>query len=77
MYKANVYRLEKMVQTGAGRVKENFKAIKRKRPSWKLNLEKKGISHNYCKDMISFFPSLNCAGEKLALDYYYTAMNFM
>ena len=30
----------------------------------------------YCKDMISFFPSFNCAGEKLALDYYYTAMNF-
>ena len=55
--------LEKMVQTGEGRVKENFKAIKRKRPSWNLNLEKKGISHNYCKDMISFFPSLNCAGE--------------
>ena len=37
--------VEKIVQTGVGRVKENFKAIKRKRPSWKLNLEKKGISH--------------------------------
>ena len=37
--------LEKMVQTGEGRVKENFKAIKRKRPSWMLNFEKKGISH--------------------------------
>ena len=34
-----------MVQTGEGRVKENFKAIKRKRPSWMLNFEKKGISH--------------------------------
>jgi len=45
MYKGNVYRLEKMVQTGGGRVKENFKAIKRKRPSWKLHLEKIGISH--------------------------------
>lgn len=45
MYKGNVHRLEKMVQTGVGRVKENFKATKRKRPSWKLNLEKKGISH--------------------------------
>ena len=45
MCKGNVYGLEKMVQTRVGRVKENFKAIKRKRPSWKLNLEKKGISH--------------------------------